>query len=428
MTLKEKLEYIDKPAIARMQSGRAETIRDFWDTFIAPKMISKEIMSKWCDLLYRYVNDSDVIFAIRKFGDRGKNGDFDLRRGFYTITNQDYDFFYTDNYFSAYFYKMALDGFIPEYEEFKQLFKSRQFPARFGQSCKTERDKAAFDICGKDPKINYAGYKISHIIDVGTDYFNGRNILSISDICDRYFPRGSYTDWTLKKDEYGDFYAREIEVGRESKEYIKAIFLRMTCPLNYILTPKKKLHTTKVYVSKNDIGESEYLQSYAKQIFMEEYGEVYETFLSRIMLNPLTETRMDSGSYNIGLQYEFEIEEHEPKIITHKNERPTVLHTNTTVNTSEDLEMQLAFEYLFNPNTSFRKLEMRIMHIDSPARGGGFKAKTIINNLGITADKKGIFILSDAKQEMEKARGIYKETLLRLISWLKENYDKIQHN
>ena len=195
MTLQDKLSFISKPSIPRMSSGETETIRDFWTEFIEPKLISKEIISQWCNLLYRYIDNSNVVYAIRKFGDRGRNGDYDLRRGFYTLTNKDYSFFYTDNYFSAYFFKMAFDGFVPNYEEFKNLLISRKFPARFGQSCRTERERAAFDICAKDPGINSAGYKISHIIDVGTGYWNGHYSSSISDICDRYFPRGDYSDF-----------------------------------------------------------------------------------------------------------------------------------------------------------------------------------------------------------------------------------------
>ncbi len=421
MTLQDKLSFISKPSIPRMSSGETETIRDFWTEFIEPKLISKEIISQWCNLLYRYIDDSNVVYAIRKFGDRGRNGDYDLRRGFYTLTNKDYSFFYTDNYFSAYFFKMAFDGFVPNYEEFKNLLISRKFPARFGQSCRTERERAAFDICAKDPGINSAGYKISHIIDVGTGYWNGHYSSSISDICDRYFPRGDYSDWILRKDEYGPFYAREISVLQESKEYIKAIFLRMACPLNYILTPKKNLHTTQVYVSKNDIGESEYLQSYARQVFMEKYGALYNTFLNRIMINFSNKNLKDAEHYKIGLRYGFEFAD--KKTIVQRKETKEYTNSNlikTSASTSEDLEMQLALEYLINPNTSFRKLERGIMHIDSPARGGGFKAKTIINNLGITADKKGVLVFKDAKEEIQSATGLYKETLLKIIAWLKE--------
>ena len=77
----------------------------------------------------------------------------------------------------------------------------------------------------------------------------------------------------------------------------------------------------------------------------------------------------------------------------------------------DNLEIELAKEYLFNPNTSFRKLEKEIMGIDSPARGGGFKAKTIINNFGITAEKKGILYYRSIEEEINNATGSYKETL-----------------
>lgn len=80
----------------------------------------------------------------------------------------------------------------------------------------------------------------------------------------------------------------------------------------------------------------------------------------------------------------------------------------------------MALEYLSNPNTSFRKLEKEIMLIDSPARGGGFKSKTIINNLGITAEKKGILSRTSIEDEILKATGKYKETLSILKGLLKK--------
>lgn len=154
---------------------------------------------------------------------------------------------------------------------------------------------------------------------------------------------------------------------------------------------------------------------------MEKYGSLYDTFLNRIMINFSNKNLKDAEHYKIGLRYGFEFAN--KKTIVQRKE--TKEYTNSTLiktsaSTSEDLEMQLALEYLINPNTSFRKLEMGIMHIDSPARGGGFKAKTIINNLGITADKKGVLVLKDAKEEIQSATGLYKETLLKIIAWLKE--------
>ena len=55
-----------------------------------------------------------------------------------------------------------------------------------------------------------------------------------------------------------------------------------------------------------------------------------------------------------------------------------------------DINNLIALKYLTDPDTSFRKLEIDIMKIESPARGGGFKAKKIVNDMGITADMKGI--------------------------------------
>lgn len=412
MTLEEKLATIDKPKMPKMQSGKAGTIKDFWNTFVEPKLIPVEVTQKWCGLLYRYIDDANVIYAIRKFSDRGKNGDEDLRRGFYTQTNMDYGFFYTDNYFSAYFFKMAFDGFVPNYEEFKNSFVLRNFPARFGQCCQTERDKAAFRITAKDPKINSAGYKISHIVDVGTNYFDGSKILSISDICNKYFPRGTYDDWKETENEHGKFYVRELNIeDNMAKEYLKAIFLRMACPLNYILTPKKSLQQTEIPVEKNDIGESKKLQEYAIKVFKEKYGTVYDNFLNKIMKIPETELLNDVEDYKINLKYGFNVSQ---KIEKPVRDAAIIKKMPLANGIQNDLQLRLAEEYLFNPNTSFRKLEKEIMIIDSPVRGGGFKAKKIINDLGITADKKGILASVKIEDEIAKASGNYKTILIKI--------------
>ena len=146
MTLKEKINNINIPQINKLNTGKANTLEAFWSDVIQPNLISYNTIAKWCDLLFRYIEDTNVIYAIRTFNNRGENQDKDLRRGFYTNTNQNYGFFYTDNYFSAFFCKMALDNYVPTYTEFKNMFISRTFPARFGQSCKAERDKASFII------------------------------------------------------------------------------------------------------------------------------------------------------------------------------------------------------------------------------------------------------------------------------------------
>ena len=76
--------------------------------------------------------------------------------------------------------------------------------------------------------------------------------------------------------------------------------------------------------------------------------------------------------------------------------------------------MKMAFEYLNNPHTSFRKLEVKFLELDSPARGGGFVSKGIINSLGVTADMKGILQLKSLDDLIELSEGKLFETLIKI--------------
>jgi hypothetical protein len=305
MTLQEKLDTIREPRISEIEVGASETIAEFWDAFVAPKLIPAEYVQEWWDLLKRYIEEPDALFAIRTFGN-GRDWDRDLRRGFYNIvTNDTYRFFYTDNFFTAYFFKMAYDHYIPTYEDFKETMISRKFPARFGRSQRSERDKAAISLAGKDPYIANAGYKISHIMNAGADIWDGERLAKISDICEDYFPRDEYEDWTLHEDSSGSFYARDIEVDEHGKELLKAHFLRLTCPMNFILTPKRNLQQLRVHVRLNDIGESDQLQKYAMKKFHEIYGSMYEEFLSKIAMKPNFDINAiaSTGDFEVGIQY-----------------------------------------------------------------------------------------------------------------------------
>lgn len=308
MNLEEKLATINEPKISKIKIGSAKTISDFWSKFIEPNLLPEKVVSEWWKLLKRYVDDKGIVLAIRAFRGRSKSArekikDDELRGGFYTITGSTYNYFYTDNYFTAYFYKMAMDGFCPTYSEFKKMMVSRKFPARFGQSSEPERKRAAFIIDGTDPGISTAGYKISHIFDVGSGIWDGEKYLDMAKVCEKFFRRGKYKDWTLHNDSYGDFYARDLGVKPEAEKLIKAIFLRMTCPLNYVLTPKKDLHTTEVKVEKNDIGECRQLQQYAMFKFHEKYGKLYTDYLKEIGLGKDPVFSKASENFVVGIKY-----------------------------------------------------------------------------------------------------------------------------
>ena len=73
-----------------------------------------------------------------------------------------------------------------------------------------------------------------------------------------------------------------------------AKFLRFAHPLNYFLTPGKKLHTCKAKLHMKDIGEDPVMLYRVRQYLKNEYPSEYTEFLERIMW---------SDDY-IGIQYE----------------------------------------------------------------------------------------------------------------------------
>lgn len=312
MNLTDKLSTLNKPDLPILKSGKNDKISDFWNDFIVPLLPDKNVVVEMYQLLLKYINDKDAVFAIRCFGSwpNKLHDNKELRRGFYNKTDSDYSFFYTDNFYAAYFCKMAIDGYVPDYDEFKHAMISRKFPARFGRSTKEERDRAAYSIDGskgKDPLFTRNGYKIAHVFNAGKDYeINGEN-LTINNICSKYFPRGNYNDWNIEHDSYGQFYVRNLSISDPvALEILKAHFLRFVCPLNYVLTPGGKHHNTITKVPQNDIAECPELQQYAVEQFNKIYGDVYRDFLSRIMISTLP-TINNPGDYYIGITYGYNI-------------------------------------------------------------------------------------------------------------------------
>ena len=293
-SLAQELASIDNQnKITPIEQKSASTIDVYWTDFIEPALPDPDAVIKWFKLLSDYVNQDDAVFALRCYGNWESyktKDDYTLRRGFYNLTDKNYSFFYTDNFFAAYFAKMAVDNYVPTLSEFNAMMKSREFPARFGRSTAVERKKAAYSIDGKkgkNPGFTTNGYKIAHVVDSGKRIFNNGQETTIGQICDKYCSRGDYKDWTPHNDSFGDFYARDLNMDPDARELIVAHFLRFVCPMNYIFTPKKTCHTLGVKVYLDDIAECDELQQYAMQQFHIRYGKEYEGFLNRIMLPPV---------------------------------------------------------------------------------------------------------------------------------------------
>ena len=311
MTLREKLNTINKPSLPKLEIGSAKTVNDYWNNFIEPHLPANiESVIKWHKLLKEYVNKPDTVLGFRTGNVAGH-----LRRGWGTITNDGYSFFYTDNYFSHYFYKMSYDGFVPTLDEFYSLMKSREFPVRFASPMGTkdepwEKEYAAFNVNGKNPGLGIAGYKLAHILDAGKNYKINNISMGIAEICNKYFSLGEVSDWRLVYNPRR--YCREnFKISEDNKAIAKklaqACFLQMVHPMNYFISPKSKNQgkTYNIYNKGNNIAEDSNVLSFVRQKFHARYTQngidYFQEFLDSVL--PFEDIVGEDGSTVLNAKY-----------------------------------------------------------------------------------------------------------------------------
>lgn len=415
MKLTDKLEKIYIPSIKALPTGEATALNQFWTQLVKDYLPAPEVVLKWHDVLMKYIKADHPVFAIRGYNTFPKERYGDLRRGFLTETTE-YNFFHTDNFFAAYFQKMAIDGFIPTVEELEQVFTERKFPSRFGINTSEERALLAIKQ-GKDPRINSNGFKLAHIIPVGMNYKYKNTVLGMQEILYTYFPKGERSEYVLKTDKYGSYRARTFEPPKEAKDFAIAHFLRFVHPFNYFLCPKKTCEENNMC---KEIAEYTHLLNYAHDYNLAVYGDRYKEFLDLIMPLDIYYKECFNPEYNDILVYygmNLKQEEKTKVLLKKKVENPKTTANNQYKNidvVNGDVNLKMAFEYLNNPHTSFRKLEVKFLGLDSPARGGGFVSKGIINSLGITAEMKGILQFKSLDFMIKSSTGTLLNTLLRI--------------
>ena len=93
----------------------------------------------------------------------------------------------------------------------------------------------------------------------------------------------------------------------------------------------------------------------------------------------------DNGNFHIHIEYGF-------NITSQENISQTSSHSNVSKSPrlSDKTKSDCLRAYLFD-GLSFRQIEKQIMGIESKARGGGFKAQTLMKHYNIPASQKGIF-------------------------------------
>ena len=352
MTLEQRLLTIDEeiPQIEKFQPGKATTIEELWKDFIEPRLPDPKIAVKWFYFLKKYCEDPNIepVFAIRTYGsweDYKIQDVKTLRRGFYNLTDAGFSFFYSDNFFAAYFEKLALMKFDPDnyYDEFKYLMESRKFPARFCVDKETHKDPVTGKLIKDDAETAQAAYKIdgsngpnpgfsndvskfyiAHIFDTGKGInVNGKN-MEIGTILKSFDDRGDYSDWKIHKDKYGNFYARDLKnvsnriPNVDSKKLFASHFLRFACPMNYVLTPSTSSHIWDTVSAKTgmvergmqkNVGECPELQEYAKKQLRIYYGKnkngkyYFDEFIEAIAVYDDGKIIDDSGKKIINVEY-----------------------------------------------------------------------------------------------------------------------------
>lgn len=299
MTLLDKINSINKPQVPPLAYGQAKNMEELKKQLLCMYSMDKSIVLQWHRLLLDYVNMDFPMLAIRGYNSFKKEKYNCLRRGFLTET-EEFSYFYTDNYFAAYFLKMCMDGYVPDLSEFYELMTTRQFPSRFGQITSQEKELMAIKQ-GKDPGINSAGYKLAHIIPVGKEYVIEGSEMGLQEILTRFFPLGQRSEWTLYSDNFGTYHMRKLhETNSAIKKIAVAHFLRFVHPFNYFICPKQKCEINNKC---NDIAEYQPLLDIMHDYMLQTYGEAYKEFLNYISVGNKYGNDMYQGDPGLKVLY-----------------------------------------------------------------------------------------------------------------------------
>ena len=304
---------------SRWKTRYAETIGDFYTDFIEPRLPKTEIVLEWNDMLIKYSKMPGAVFPIRG----GYSKKDEMRRGWLVRVNGGvFSYTFTDNYFPAYIYKMALDGFCPELDEFYEYMTGRsskdttnmngfvkeneinwlrkkhiknvfddtegkercflRMPISYGPFSGSEIVKNVY--INTDPApicpLGDCGYKHAHVFDVKGEY-------KINDGCIKKWDKikvslGEESDYRWQKDINNYAWNRTVEPCEVDmlRKTVVAHFLRLCDPINHFLSPDSGYNK---FTEENgdyslDIGEYNNLLLHLMSIREKEFGNDYEEF------------------------------------------------------------------------------------------------------------------------------------------------------
>jgi hypothetical protein len=401
----------------------SKSIEDFFNMSIKATLPEIEIVKQWHELLKKYISDPEAVLFIRRYAsNKDKNGNWDIRRGFLTIFNN-IKIVYVDNYFAQYFYAMAYNKFVPEYNDFKQFIQNRKIPCGYRDTEK-EREHQAYK---KGPiyPLNDNGWKLSHVFSANqNDYtFNYKEIAS------EIFPKGEYINFTKINGESYPYRKIDENVLEENLIKIKAHFMRVVHPINHFLTPMRKFQNSTIGIK--DIGEHPEMLKYIKYKLNEDYGSIFTEYLKIIMAN---DSILLPKNHNIDLSYGKNLIKSCSINTEHKTIKPTTKSTSsidrinsspTSCKTNSFTDEQIANSikaYIFD-GLSFRVIERECLKISKEVkvRGGGFVAKKLLNGKGIDKSMKKLFY----NKSISEAISLANESLKPILAWLEAINQKV---
>lgn len=393
----------------------SNSVQEFYDKCIKINLPDVDVVKGWHELLKRYIDDPDAVFFVRKYASsKDKAGNWNIRRGFLTVLDN-VKYVFVDNFFAQYFYAMAINRFVPDYDDFKQFVLNRDIP--YGYSViSAERAHQAY-LKGPTYPLNRNGWKLSHVFSANNADYN----FDYKKVAPLLFPIGAYNDF---KKQGGDSYPYrkiDISLSKEDIKRIKAHFLRVVHPLNHFLTPKTQLQNSAVGIK--DIGEYPEMIDYMKYKLAKRYGSIFTEYMDMIMASGVISSFSFIGlKYGLGL-IPAAVKPTLKSTIRKASSGPTKSSRKTV---SKPKAKRLPFTdkqianclraYLFE-GMSFRVIEHTFLGLSKRTNGGGWTAKALLEGKGVDSSMKKMF---DSKT-IADAISISREPMKTTLKWMEIN-------
>lgn len=388
MTIEEFLSPDHDIRVPVLPDGTTHTASDFFDNAICIPP-NPAIVKEWHRLLTRYMEDPNAVILSRLYESTPDPVErWATRRGMMTRMADGFSYACASNHFGRIIFTMAYNDFVPEYSDFLRMFTERRISLSHAfRTNPIERECPAFRLQPYHGKFYTPGWYLAHILAINKDKYLGYPAVNFKDI----ITLGQNDDW--RNSPCPNVRLLPETLTDEQKTIAKAYFLRFIDPINYFLVPGKK------HVSIKTIGEKKEIVNFMRKKYSDTYGDVYLDFMEKALGNQRlipAENCEELGRQQITVSFWTNAADDD-------DDAEGVQFTNQD-------KARCLKAYLFD-GLSFRKLERNILHIDSPARGGGFKAQTMMHDFGLVTANKGMLAGQGLPQALNQAEGLVKSAL-----------------